>query len=382
MNVFLTIRGLTHSEIRDEREAFLQRAMGRLIWLHPAPQLLDEQRVEAFVGAKQVGCVASEDLNLFWQAMDAVRNSGNSDCDMLQGEIVEVEDYRLVTRISVPMLEKPRMAANELENWEYTGPMMYKTREEVKLEFLTARLSEDFSILGQEEVMEMLDALCPLIIHDLSREAQSFRKSLQTRLAESSCEELRQASERIEELSRRMGGETMMNKMGEWLKHELTASDEALLMSASKSNLSHIVAEARKLPKNLFELWHRSPEQMARVLYGMRAARKDIRRVLSCLVWIELKEREFGVHYDDSRDWLKFDEMIEYCKQCVSWDEARPIVNMMRSHLMKSGLHTGEKLGMIEQIEADFKRRGSGNTFNAPVGQVLQHVDKVETKTE
>ena len=70
--VLLTIRGLTHSEISGEREAFLQSALGRRIWLQPASQLLDELRVEAFVGTKQVGCVASEDVSLFWQAMDAV----------------------------------------------------------------------------------------------------------------------------------------------------------------------------------------------------------------------------------------------------------------------------------------------------------------------
>ena len=75
IDIQLTIRGLTHSEIRDEREAFLQTALGRRIWLRPASLLLDEQRVEAFVGTKQVGCVACEDLSLFWQAMDATRGS-------------------------------------------------------------------------------------------------------------------------------------------------------------------------------------------------------------------------------------------------------------------------------------------------------------------
>ena len=245
-DVLLTIRGLTHSEISGEREAFLQRALGRRIWLRPASRLLDELRVEAFVGTKQVGCVASEDVGLFWQAMDAVKNSSGG--DMLQGEIVAVEDYKIVARLSVPLLEKPREDAAELSEWEYSGPLMYKTREEVKLEFLTARLSEDLQSMEQDEVLELLDAFCQLIVHDLSREAQVFRKSLQTRLGECECDELRQASRRIEELSRRMGGNTMMEKMGQWLKNELTESDEALMMPVGKNGFSRIVAEAKKLP--------------------------------------------------------------------------------------------------------------------------------------
>jgi len=353
--VQLTIRGLTHSEISAEREAFLQSALGRRIWLQPASQLLDELRVEAFVGTKQVGCVASEDVSLFWQAMDAVKSSNGG--GMLQGEIVKVEDYMLVARVCVPLLEKPRVEAVELTNWEYSGPVMYKTREEVKLDFLTGRLSEDLSIMEQDEVLELLDAFCQLIVHDLSREAQAFRKSLRKRLGESESEELRQASQRIEELSRRMGGNTMMGKMGQWLKNELTESDEAQMMPARKYVFSRIVAEAKKLPKNLFELWHRNTAQMARVLYGMRARREDVRRVLSCLVWIELREREYGMRYGDQKDWLNIDEMVMYCKQCISWEDARPIVELLRNHLAQSGYQTGEELAKINSIETEFLNR-------------------------
>ena len=354
--VLLTIRGLTHSEISGEREAFLQSALGRHIWLQPASRLLDELRVEAFVGTKQVGCVASEDVSLFWQAMDAVKHSGNGS-QMLQGEIVKVDDYMIVARLSVPLLEESRLEAVELTNWEYNGPLMYKTREEVKLEFLTARLSEDLSAMEQDEVLELLDVYCQLIVHDLSCEAQAFRKSLRKRLGNSDSEELRQASLRIEELSRRMGGNTMMGKMGQWLKNELTETDEAQLMPVKKFDYSRIVAEAKKLPKDLFELWHRDTAQMARVLYGLRAKREDVRRVLSCLVWIELREREYGLRYGDLKDWLNFDEMVMYCKQCVSWEEARPIAEMMRNHLTQSGCQTGEELEKINSIEAEFRKR-------------------------
>lgn len=360
-DILLTIRGLTHSEISDEREAFLRSALGRRIWLQPASRLLDELRVEAFVGTKQVGCVASEDVSLFWQAMDAVKGGGNSG-QMLKGEIVRVEDYMMVARLTVPLLENPREKAAELTKWEYSGPLMYKTREEVKLEFLTGRLSEDLSAMEEDEVTELLDAFCRLIVHDLSCEAQAFRKALRKRLGESGSEALRRASLRIEELSRRMGGNTKMGEMGQWLKNELTESDEALMMPRT-CDFRGIVAEARKLPKNLFDLWHRDTAEMARVLYGMRAKREDVRRVLSCLVWIELREREYGLRYGDEKHWLNIDEMVMYCKQCVSWDDVRPIVEMMRNHLRQSGYQTSEEVEKINSIEAEFLNRRYGKTY-------------------
>ena len=311
------------------------------------------------MGTKQVGCVASEDVSLFWQAMDAAKNSSGG--DMLQGEIVEVEDYRIVARLRVTLLEKPREDAAELAEWEYSGPMMYKTREEVKLEFLTARLSEDLLTMEEDEVLELLDAFCQLIVHDLSREAQAFRKSLQTRLGECGSEELRQSSRRIEELSRRMGGNTMMGKMGQWLKNELTESEAALTMPAGRHDYSRIVAEAKKLPKNLLDLWHRDTAQMARVLYGMRASREEIRRVLSCLVWIELREREYGIRYDKEKDWLDIGDMVAYCKQCVTWEDAKPIVTMLKK--LHGGTGTDEYAELVDSIETEFKNRKYGNTY-------------------
>ena len=46
-----------------------------------------------------------------------------------------------------------------------------------------------------------------------------------------------------------------------------------------------------------------------------------------------------------------------YCKQCVTWEDARPIVEMMRNHLTQTGYQTGEELEKINGIEKDFLNR-------------------------
>ena len=73
-------------------------------------------------------------------------------------------------------------------------------------------------------------------------------------------------------------------------------------------------------------------------------------------------------------------EIVEYCKSRVEWKDAKDIVAMLNRLLRKIG--TQEDSDLVDSIEAEFISRRYGNTFNAPVGQVLQRVDKVLTQTE
>lgn len=69
--------------------------------------------------------------------------------------------------------------------------------------------------------------------------------------------------------------------------------------------------------------------------------------------------------------------IADYCKDCVEWSEAKPIVEMLNSLML--GSCTPEEAKIIKSIKTEFKKRVYGNTYNAPVGQVLEHVEKVET---
>ena len=73
-------------------------------------------------------------------------------------------------------------------------------------------------------------------------------------------------------------------------------------------------------------------------------------------------------------------QIVDYCKRCVDWNDAKSIVAMLNKLLRRIG--TDEDSNLVDSIEEEFKTRVYGNVFNAPVGQVLEHVDKVENKTE
>ena len=74
-------------------------------------------------------------------------------------------------------------------------------------------------------------------------------------------------------------------------------------------------------------------------------------------------------------------QIVDYCKGCVAWVDAKPVVAMLNKMLRCVGTEDDSKL--VDSIEAEFMNRGNfGNIYNGPVGQVLEHVDRVENIKE
>ena len=69
--------------------------------------------------------------------------------------------------------------------------------------------------------------------------------------------------------------------------------------------------------------------------------------------------------------------IADYCKECIEWSEAKPIVEMLNALML--GSCSPEEAQIIKDIKREFRDRNHGNVFNGPVGQVLERVDKVET---
>ena len=71
-------------------------------------------------------------------------------------------------------------------------------------------------------------------------------------------------------------------------------------------------------------------------------------------------------------------EIVDYCKKCVEWRNAESIVAMLNKLLRR--IATPEDSDLVDSIETEFFNRRVGNNYYAPVGQVLEHVDRVENK--
>lgn len=73
-------------------------------------------------------------------------------------------------------------------------------------------------------------------------------------------------------------------------------------------------------------------------------------------------------------------EIVAYCKRRPEWSDVRSIVFMLNRLLRKDGTDDDHKL--VDSIEEVFKKRMQGYIFNAPVGQVVSHVEKMEYTNE
>ena len=144
------------------------------------------------------------------------------------------------------------------------------------------------------QVEEVTEALYREMRYDLSGDMQSERKLLCQSLMKSGDERLQQAASRLLEASQRMGGEHQMQEVGTWLQQDLAKSMEADLLVAQTRKVSRqqVVEEAKALPSDLYHHWLTDARTFARVLYGMRLAREDVLRVLSCLIWLDRTAEE------------------------------------------------------------------------------------------
>lgn len=289
----LHINGLTHHDIAGRREAWLQTAAGRRMVLRVAPCREDARAVAAYAGADMVGYVARTDLDTAWHAL---RGMG---VKVLRGQVVETRAYCVVFECFVELLaEDVETALAAVEGWHYTGPLMAEPEVWQRLDYLgeelEALLVEE---AGAEDVMELLEAFCSLAPYDVSAEMLARRRRLRDMFASSDDERLQEASERMEELSRRMGGDHWMARIGAWMKHELPQSPEAkALMDMTVSPALH--AEIRQMSASLsgglLAEWLTDEVQFARQLYGMCLPRAMVRQVLSCFIWMDVAQAGGG----------------------------------------------------------------------------------------
>ena len=282
----LHINGLTHHDIAARREAWLQTAMGRRMVLRAAPCREDERAVAAHVGADLVGYVARTDLDTAWAAM---RGMG---VKVVRGEVVQTQDYCVVFEGFVEqMAEEAAVTSALAEVWHYTGPLMAELEVWQRLDYLSEELEFLLSDEAEtDEVIALFEALCALASYDVSGEMMARRRRLRDLLAASDDERLQEAAERMEELSRRMGGDHVMAQIGAWMKHELPQSKEASGMMKTvviPALRTEALLAAASLPDGLLVEWQSDEVQFARLLYGMRLPREVVRRVLSCLIWLD-----------------------------------------------------------------------------------------------
>ena len=286
MKLNLRVNGLTHFELADDevREAFVREAVGREVVLRQT-KFDDAPSVAAIVDDMLVGNVERIGLSL---ALRALREAKRP---LLKGRVVKAEPYMLTVEVEVERLAEEEPAARTLESWAYSGPLMDESADMQQLEYLADVIEERLTDgAAVDDVVRAVEAYSRLAAYDISHEGVKERSQFVSAMESMADERLQAVANGLREMSQRLGGRHGMARVGEWMKYELTSSEEARLMVARSSYTlarSSVVAEAERLPKGLYALWNSDLKLFARTLYNMQPSRADVRRVLSCLVWLD-----------------------------------------------------------------------------------------------
>lgn len=292
MKLNLKINGLTHHALaKDEtRERFVQEAVGREVKLRQmtydgAPMVAAIANIQPSDIA-HIGNVERMSLAL---ALRALRGEGKVE---LKGKIVKAEPYMLTVEVVVERLAELLPEARSLRAWQYTGPMMDVSHDEQFVDFLVDDINARFEgdPVDADLLEHMLNSYIQATATDISRECLRERSAFADRLEAMADERLQALGARLREASQRLGGDHGMARVGGWMKHEVAESEEArrmVLRTHCSMARASVLVEAEQLPKGLWNLWRTDEKAFARALYNMSPSREDVRRVLSCLVWLD-----------------------------------------------------------------------------------------------
>ena len=334
------IVALPYYEAGECLSGFMAQALGRSMTLRPEhTNEVDVNAVRAYDWqGRHVGYASAMDQS---EVKKALRGSGRHS---LRGHVVEVnEEHKyLVFECSVKTVgEVEDLYPNaRYLDWVYSGPTLKPTPEMVTLEYMideiSERLDEHEGWSGEErnDFLQLATRFCHLSRYDLSGEMFDYRRRLCLRLMDMADEALMPL---VEELKMAFGRTGRDLHGGEVLEYWIRVLSEPkmvcpLFANRKEFDVDVIREELKKFPESMYDEWKENRERFVTKLLYMHVPRQ----VLWALV-----------------------SGIAYCEAMDARQQAHSKV--------KNG---GEGKSVM--------RVTGGKSFEKPVGQFIEHVDKIE----
>ena len=160
-----------------------------------------------------------------------------------------------------------------------------------------------------------------------------------------------------------------------WLKMLTTQGrGSKLYAEREKHSVAEIERQLMEFPDDLYNTWVNNRDQFVSKVYYMHIPKQVLWGFLSGIAFVEMM-REGDKGKDKERSFT-LKEIASYCEKRADKNEAKGIVAMLNHLLRKNG--TEEEFNLVDSIESSFIDIPKGNTYNAPVGQVIQQVNKIE----
>ena len=319
---------------------FMAQALGRSMTLRPEQtNEVDVNAVRAYDWqGRHVGYASALDQS---EVKQALRGSGRHS---LRGRVVEVnEEHKYL------MFECSVETVGEVEDlypdaryldWMYSGPTLKPTPEMVTLEYMTDEIFErlcEYEEWNDDEKNDFLQLgarFCKLSRYDLSGNMFDYRRRLCLRLMDINDETLMPL---VEELKMAFGRTGRDLHGGEVLEYWIRVLSEPkmvcpLFANRKEFDVKVIRGQLKKFPCSMYDEWKENRKRFVTKLLYMHVPRQ--------VLWA-------------------FVSGIAYCEAIDARKQAK-------SKVKNEG---GGK---------SVKRVPGGKSFEKPIGQLIEHVDKIE----
>ena len=382
MKLYFTINALSHCDWKDCTAQLVEEVQDKHVVLVAEENNVDCNAVRVHFAGKVAGYVCRDDAPV---VRALITSEGRQSRLATVTGHTEGPYYKLKAELdyddTTPLAIDDHL--NQLyDAWEYTGPLLPPSVEQKQLEGAVEYLG--YVIGGQvgwdDEGRSYFETFVRYHRQDYSDEMFNFRHRLMKFLyGNDNTEHERKLMEReLDEMSRH----EHRDGIGRYIEG-LTATEEFWQMLAMQNHIdkNKLQTQMDNFPENLTHVLLEDGSLFCSRLYYIHPRRKVLRQFFSGIALLQfLKQNDLQEKKQQNGTARKFTlvEIVDYCKKCVEWRNAESIVAMLNKLLGR--IATPEDSDLVDSIETEFFNRRVGNNYYAPVGQVLEHVDRVENK--
>lgn len=293
----LHIVGLPYGDVGDCMDEFLGQAVGKVVTLRPQPtNEVDAHAIRAYdwIG-RHVGYVANAELPMAW----SILTSRGSHSVRGRAAAVDTEHHCVVMECVAEVSDEPAelYPQTDFMSWSYDGPVLPKTDEQERLEFLMDEIQDR---LGEREERndEDMDDFCQLVQRfielskfDLSAEMSDYRVRLADTLRTMDIDDL---SDEMDREASHAGRESRCGEVLEYWMEVLSkpAIAHRMMAHASEYNSELVKQQLESFPQGMYREWLSDRQYfVSRLLYN-HIPRKVLWNFVSGIVFVSLTETE------------------------------------------------------------------------------------------
>ena len=293
----LHIVGLPYGDVGDCMDEFLGQAVGKVVTLRPQPtNEVDARAIRAYdwIG-RHVGYVANAELPKAWSILTSL------DSHSVRGRtaVVDKEHHCMVVECAAEVSDEPAELYPQADflSWNYDGPVLPKTDEQDRLEFLMDEIQDrlkerdEWNDEDMDDFCQLVQRFIELSKFDLSAEMSDYRVRLSDTLRSMDIDDL---SGELDREASHAGRESRCGEVLEYWMEVLSkpAIAHRMMAHVGEYNRDVVKQQLESFPQGMYQEWLADRQYfVSRLLYN-HIPRKVLWNFVSGIVFVSLTETE------------------------------------------------------------------------------------------